>query len=426
MRISSSTLYDINVAALNQQQTKMLHTQQQVSSGRRMITAADDPVAAARALELAQSDSATLQYAQNIDATQNSLILSEGTLQSVTTLLQNAQTLAVNAGNTMTMSNPDRKMIATELQANLDQLISLANSTDGVGNYLFSGFQGKTIPFVNVTAGPTSPVQYNGDDGQRLSQVNASRQLSSTDSGADIFMRIKNGNGTFSAQPDPTSNAGSGNAGNGVISVGSLAVPPPTPAQLGNQYTVSFTIAAGVTTYTVTGKDALGAALPAASLPAPNIPYVSGQSISFNGIQFDIQGVPATGDQFTIAPSTNESIFKTFSDLINTLNTPATSGNVANFAQLSAGINRGLNGLSRGLDNVLTIRASMGSRLKELDTLKLNGEDSSLQYKQALSLLQDVDYNKAITDLTQQKTMLEAAQKSFMQVMNMSMFNYMP
>lgn len=410
MRISSSTLYAVNIAALNQQQSKLLHTQQQVSSGRRMLTAADDPAAAARALELTQSDAATAQYAKNIDAAQSSLALSEGTLQTVTTLLQDVQTLAVNAGNSGAMSNADRKILGTTLKNRLDELISLANSTDGIGNYLFSGFQGKTLPFVSTAAG----VQYMGDDGQRLSQVNANRQLSSSDSGADIFMRIKNGNGTFATQATAT------NTGSGIVSQGNVI----NSAQLtGNNYQVTFSVVGGVTTYGVTNTT------PGALVPVPipaGTPYTSGQAISFDGMQFDIHGAPANGDQFTVAPSTNESVFKTISDMINTLNTPIIAGNVASAAQFNGNLNHAQNSLDRDLNNVLTIRASIGSRLNELDTVKATGADLSIQYKQALSLLQDVDYNKAITDLTQQQTSLQAAQKSFLQVMNLSMFNYMP
>ena len=418
MRISSSTIYDVNVATLNQQQSKMLYTQQQISTGRRLLTAADDPAAAARALELMQSDSATTQYAKNIDATQHLLASSEGTLQTVTTLLQDVHTTAVNAAS-MTLTNVDRKMLADGLQGRLDELISLANTTDGIGNYLFSGFQGKTQPFTNTATG----VQYMGDDGQRLGQVSANRQLAGSDSGADIFMRIKNGSGTFIAQAPQVTvpQITPLNTGSGIISQGIVT----NPAMVtGNNYRVDFTVAAGVTTYTVTDTTTLTQVLP--PLPATGVPFVSGQAISFDGIQFDIQGAPANGDQFTITPSANESVFKTISDLINTLNTPIIAGNAASSAQFTGNMNHALNSLDRSLDKVLTVRASMGSRLSELDTLKSTGADLSLQYNQALSLLQDVDYNKAITDLSQQKTTLEAAQKSFLQVQNLSIFNFMP
>lgn len=421
MRISSNTIYDSNVAAMNQQQARLLQTQQQITSGRKLLTAADDPVAAARALDLTQSDAMNTQYASNRDAARHSLSLTEASLQGVTSLLQDVKTAVVSAGNgAYTVS--DRKSIATELNGRLQELVGLANSTDGIGNYLFSGFQTKTQPFVDTPAG----MAYFGDDGQRMVQASAARQMSSTNTGAELFMRIKNGNGIFTTQ------AAAANTGTGVIAIGSVGNPPPTAAQAGNSYQLTFTVTPAaspglpdVTTYTVTGTDALGAALPPASLPNPgSLPvantatYVSGQAISFNGIQFDIQGVPANGDIFTAAPSSNESVFKTISDLVALLNVAPAGGTLNN------GLVRGLNNLDNALNNVSTTRASLGVRLNELDALQNEGDNLGLQFKQSLSLLQDVDYNKAISDLTMQNTALQAAQQTFSKVSGLSLFKY--
>lgn len=412
MRISSSTLYDVNVAALNQQQSKLLHTQQQVSSGRRILTPADDPAAAALALEVSQADAANTQHGTNIDRAETSLTLSEGILQSVTSLLQDVQTTTVNAANSATLSNADRRMLASTLQSRLDELIVMANHTNATGNYLFSGFQGNTAPFAQTAAG----VQYMGDDGKQMIQVSTAGQVAASDSGADIFMRIKNGNGTFVVGPDPTSNAGTGNAGSGITDQGLVVNPS---LLTGHNYQITFSVAAGVTTYGVTDTTTSTAVVPTGTS------YISGQPITFDGMQMNITGAPANGDQFTVAPSTNESIFKTIGNLINTLNGPVITGNIASVTQMTANINTALNGLSRGLDNVLTVRSSMGARLRQLDSEKSTVSDLGLQYKEVLSQLQDVDYNKAITDLTQQQTSLTAAQKSFLQVQNLSMFNYM-
>lgn len=417
MRISSSAIYDANVAALGQQQTALLKTQQQVATGRRIQTASDDPVAAARAISVNQADAMNTQYGANRTALRHTLSLAESNLQSVTTLLQDVQVAAVNAGNGA-LSTIDRQTMATELSGRLQELVGLANSTDGVGNYLFAGFQSKTPPFADV-AGVTT---YNGDDGQRLVQANASRQIASSDSGADVFMRIKNGNGTFFTQaalPPAT------NAGTGVISQGTVANPPPTTAQIGNSYLLTFSVVGAVTTYTVSGTDALGAALPPASLPAINpAPFVSGQAISFNGIQFDIQGAPANGDTFNVKPSVNESIFKTVSDLIAALNAPVATAAAGGTTSLTNNLSRGLNNLGNALNNILSTRSSLGLRLQEVDALQTAGDDLGLQFKDTLAQLQNVDPYKAYSDLTQQNTTLQASLKSFAAVSNLSLFSY--
>ena len=501
MRVSSNMLFDSNVAAMTQQQERLMRTQQQVSTGRKILTASDDPVAAARALDVTQSDAMNTQYATNRGAARHTLSLAESTLQGVTSLLQDVKTATVNAGNG-SLNSSDRRTMATELSGRLQELTGLANSTDGVGNFLFAGFQSKTTPFVSTSAG----MAYFGDDGQRNVQVSSTRQMPSSGNGADMFMRIKNGNGTFVAQ------ATSGNTGTGVISQGSIidstaltgdsytvaytgptaaavagntgdgAISTPTvvnkAALTGNDYSIALTVPAapGLPTYAVTNttngalvKDATGADMTgltyvsgqnisfdglqfniqdgaaafitgdtftvsspgytvtdtttaAVVLPAPpttgRAPYVSGQAISFDGIQIDIQGAPAVGDTFTVSPSTNESVFKTLADLITALNAPVVG------ASLTNSLNHGLNQLDNALNNVLTTRSSLGLRLNEIDALQTAGEDLGLQFKQTLSELQDVDYNQAISDLVRQQTNLQAAQQTFSKVAGLSLFDY--
>ncbi|MDH4283761.1 MAG: flagellar hook-associated protein FlgL [Gallionellaceae bacterium] len=493
MRISTSTLYDANVATLTQVQANLLHTQQQVSTGRRILTPADDPANAARVLELTQSAESNAQFSANRNEARHSLSLSESTLSSVTSLLLDVRTSAVQAGDGV-LSLSDKQALAIEYRGRLDELIGLANSTDGLGNYLFSGFQGQTLPFFK---GPSS-VQYMTDDGQRLVQVSGSRQVASSESGADVFMRIKNGNGTFIAQA-AAANTGSGIISQGVVTNPALVTghnytiafaPPAAPAtsNIGNgtistptgtpattdDYTIVFTSAttyevyATTTTvppvgptldstgtytsgqsfnlyglqfniqngtvpfvagdkftvasspgYTVTDTTNVPNTMVLPAAPAGRVPYVSGQVISFDGVQLDISGTPNNGDTFTISPSTNESIFQTISDLIAALESGLTS------AQFTNNLNKALNSLDRDLDNILRVRASVGARLHELDALQNSGDDLGLQFKQAISQLQDVDYNKAVSDLTQQQINLEAAQKSFLRITEMSVFNYM-
>jgi flagellar hook-associated protein 3 FlgL len=176
-----------------------------------------------------------------------------------------------------------------------------------------------------------------------------------------------------------------------------------------------------VTTYTVTDVT-LGQPVPPAPVPATPIPYASGQNITFDGMQFDIKGAPADQDKFTIQPSTRESIFTTLTDLIGALRAPGDGA--AGQASLTNKLNQANASIDNSLDNVLSVRASVGSRLKELDYLDSAGDDLNLQYATTLSDLQDVDTVKAISSFTQQQINLDAAQKSFKTLSGLSLFNY--
>lgn len=408
MRISSSAIHDSNVTLLNQQQGKLLHTQQQVASGRRVLTPADDPFASARALEVSQSDAANTQYTTNRNAAKHSTAMAESILQSVTSLLQDVRTATVGDGSGV-LTTSDKKALAEDLSGRLDELIGLANSTDGLGNFLFSGYQGRTLPFVKGQGG----IYYAADDGQRKIQVDSSRQLATSDSGADIFMRIKNGNGKFSFEAS-TTNTGSGMTSQGVVSDHALLT--------GHNYKIIFNVSRdngeAKSNYDVVDTNT-------EEVLSEDNRYVSGEVINFDGMQIDITGEPGDQDEFYITPSRNESLFKTLDDLINALKSDNPRGGSAAKAQYTNAVNRALNNMDRGLENVSTIRTSLGSRLRELDALQTTGEDVGLQYKSKLSELQDVDLNKAISDLNQEQTSLTAAQKSFKQVSDLSLFNYL-
>jgi flagellar hook-associated protein 3 FlgL len=408
MRISTKTIYDTATNQLGTLQTSLSRTQMQLSTNRRLLTAADDPVASARALEVTQSQSMNDQFKTNRQNARSSLALVDQTLQSTTGLLQDVQTLVVSAGNG-TMTNADRASLATELEGRFNDLLGLANMGDGAGGYLFSGYQTNTQPFTQTAAG----AQYHGDQGQRQLQVGSARKLSISESGSAIFENNRTGNGTFQTQ------AGAANTGSGVIAPG--AVTDPTKLT-GHAYSIAFAVGGSpsTTTYTVTDTTT-GTAVP----PPPAVaaqPYKSGQQIAFDGMSFDIKGDPANGDTFSVKPSQKQSVFTTVTNLIAALRAPADTA--SGRAALTNSLNTANDNLKSTLDNVLTVQASVGAREKELDYLDSNGDDLNIQYASTLSDLQDLDTAKAISTFTQQQQTLQAAQQSFKAMSGLSLFNY--
>ena len=212
--------------------------------------------------------------------------------------------------------------------------------------------------------------------------------------------------------------AAAGNAGSGVISPGTVVTPGDS-----NKYQISFTSA---TTYDINQWNPATSAYDIPTIPpVVGATYTSGSAISVGGGgRIEISGAPAAGDTFTVQPSSNVDMFKTLGDLITQLEKPIQSG-AATSAQLSNSVNTAIQNFDQSLQNVLTVRASVGSRMNEVDSVKSTGEDLQLQYEQTISNLRDVDYAKAITDLTRQKATLEAAQLSFTKVQGLSLFNFM-
>ncbi len=144
-------------------QSATFDTQNQISTGRRVMTPADDPVASARILQINQEQSLLGQFIANTGSVENRLNLEETQVQAVTSMLARVRELTIQAGG-LSMTQTDRQNIAAELETRLDELLDLANTRASNGEYIFSGFQGGVKPF-EIT--PTGEYIYLGDDGQR-------------------------------------------------------------------------------------------------------------------------------------------------------------------------------------------------------------------------------------------------------------------
>jgi flagellar hook-associated protein 3 FlgL len=404
MRIATKTIYDNGVSQLNTLQAQLQKTQMQLSTGRRVVTPSDDPVASARALEVSQSKEMNVQFASNRSNAKASLSLVDNTLANTDDLLQEVKSKIVAAGNP-SFTLADREALAKELDGRLEDLLGQANATDGSGAYLFSGYKSDTKPFTRSATGAT----YNGDQGQRELQVASSRKLATSETGSAIFESNLTGNGNFQTSVDPNNVT---RGGTGIISPGVVTNPG---ALTGHDYTLNFGVAGvpAVTTYTITDVTA--------GTTGPAQPYVSGQPIAFGGMSMDITGAPANGDVFNVNPSKNQSVFETMTNLIAALRGP--SGSPQAGAALTNALNLANQNISNSLDNVLSVRASVGARLSEVDHLDSAGDDLNLQYSSQMSDLVDLDPVEAISRFTQQQTTLEAAQKSYKALAGLSLFN---
>jgi flagellar hook-associated protein 3 FlgL len=294
MRVSTQMIFDSGATRMGDMQTALNRTREQIASGRRMLAPSDDPVSAARAVEVAQAQALNERLAVNRQRATAGLTEAEGVLASVTELIQNVK-VTVNAAGNGLLDDSSRAAMATELQARYDLLLGYANSRDASGNYIFSGFSTDTPAFDAAGA-------YQGDGGKRLLQVDSARQMEMNIPGDKVF-------------------------------------------QGGGQ-----------------------------------------------------------------------DLFQTLNDLIALLNTPGMPSATTLTAHNAA--------LTDALDNVSTVRASLGTRLQELEQLDYAGDDRKLQYAQVLSELQDLDYTEALTRLSQQEFVLQAAQQSFAKTASLSLFDY--
>ncbi|MBK8523048.1 MAG: flagellar hook-associated protein FlgL [Betaproteobacteria bacterium] len=429
MRISTNQIYDSGALGIQRNQQALYTLQNQLSTGRRVLSPEDDPVAAAQALVVAQSKELATQYAENQGNAKSQLSTLESNLGAITDLIQNVRERALQAGNG-SLSNSERSFIASELQSRFDELMGLANSDDGTGQFLLSGYQGGGRPFAisgasAVAPALQSPVAYSGDDGERLIQVSGGRQMPINISGADLLMNIRAGNGTFATAVGGNSGGGI-NQGTATIDAGAVTNTSLWTAAVNthDSFRIEFSNGGSGLEYQIYNQANV-------AMLASSAAFTPGQAISLQkttapaatfGAQVVVSGTPVAGDRFTIEPSPNQSLFKTLQNLIGTLQTPV---GTASFSATEYNNRLGveLTNLDRALDNVSRVRADVGSRLKELVSLNDSAEDLKLQYSEVLSKLQDLDYTEAISKYSQQQVQFQAAQKSFAQISQLSLFD---
>lgn len=396
MRVSTSGMFTHGLQLMQRLQSALDHTQRQISSGRRILTPSDDPVAASRALEIRESLSRLEQFDRNANIAQNRLSQEESALSSVNNVLQRVRELALQANNA-SQSNESRQMIAVEMREQLDNLVQLANQKDGNGKFLFAGNLDDTEPVARMGANFT----YNGDHGQRYIQVGEGRQVADGDSGAAVFFGNRQGNGTFVSVPSPA------NTGTGVLGAGSLVDPS---AWDQDRYSIRFS---DPNNYVV--RDG-------GSVVVASGTFQPGDTIAFQGIEVSINGQPAGGDQFNLAASHFQSVFESVEQLASAVEL-SVSDDVSR-AELNNGINFGLLNIDQAIGNVLDVRTQVGTRLSAIDDQVDTNGAFSLNYQDTLASLEDLDYAEALSRLSMEVTTLEAAQQSFVRTQSLSLFNY--
>jgi flagellar hook-associated protein 3 FlgL len=396
VRVSTSTLFRNGLNAMQQQQSGIAKAQQQIATGKRILAPSDDPVGAQRVLDLQQSLGLNQRYQQNGTRAAQRLAVEETALDGVMTALQRVRELAIQ-GNNDTHTAEDRQAIALEIEERLEELVSLANAQDGNGEFLFAGNATRTKPFARIAGGS---VVYNGDDGQRRLPVGPEYQVAVGDAGSEVFMAIPNGNGTFVVEADPT------NSGEGIIGPGTVL-----DAALWASSSQSYTITFNNPPDSFDIDDGSGSTTQA---------FVSGEAITFAGVEVTITGQPAAGDSFSINSSANQDLFQTVQNVIDALRTPSGAN-----AKVHNAVNRFLTDVDQSMERINVVRAEIGARLNAVETQGQANEDFALQLSETISTIQDVDYAEAISRLNQHLVALEASQQSFLRVQDLSLFRFL-
>lgn len=399
IRISSQQIFSGGINRLQDLSAQLNKTDEQIATGKRVNRPSDDPVAAARILKLDQEVKRIETFERNAQLADNRLSQEENAISSSVDILQSVRELTVQAGNGSLSAN-DRLSISSQMKERLQQLAQMANTQDASGEYIFSGFQGGTPAYADKAEGWV----YQGDEGQRMLEIDDGVTVAISDNGKGIFDRI----------PAAASGGRTGTAG------------PPAPASDGRINSVSVINrsdlqANGLATLELTVSAFNELQYVDKNGVAQSVDFEAGKPVTVNGVQFTLSE-PQVGDEYTIKTGEKQSVFKTIENLISGLdNLSKTDGAGSDaYNDLIAG---SLANLDNAQESFILKQTELGGRMNAVESTQAFLEDSALYSKQIRSQLQDVDYAEAISTLSFQSFVLQAAQQSFARVSQLSLFD---
>jgi flagellar hook-associated protein 3 FlgL len=406
MRVSTFNIFQSQLNNITGKTATVHQQMNKLSSGVRVETAGEDPVAMNSILNYKQELQKIAQYSKNIDLAENRLRREESALTVGENLLQQSKEILLKANNG-TFTQQERDAYATELRHRIGEMVDLANSRDEFGQYIFGGFQTDNPPF---TLQPDGSVRYHGDGGQRQMAVGDSVKVAINHDGRLVFGQAANPRGDFTAAYALTDQSREHN-----LRVESARIGDAAAFGDRHPYQVSFADNAGTLEITITDDD--GNSL--------TEPFEAGKAYRLDGVDLVLSGEARAGDGITLSSNQSDGTGQDHIDVFDTLNRALAwlqqdNNNPSGQSELT----EVLDGLDAISGHFTRVRADTGNRLLRLDNQRNNHEDMTLTLEKVRSGMEDLDYAQAIGELNQTMVALQATQTMFGKVQGMSLFNY--
>lgn len=471
MRISTIQAFNNGVQGMQNNYSNVTRTQEQISSGKRIMTPADDPVGSVRLLQLDQQAGKLEQYKGNLTAANNSLMQEEATLNSVNNILQRVREITLEAGNGA-LDKGGREALAQELAEREEELFGLMNSKNARGEYLFGGYQGDEPPFVKKTDGSYT---YQGDEGQRFIQIAGSKSVAINDNGKELFADVLNVEKVVTKsvlrenpkkgekdEPDDIASAAR-------ISIGVVENKDVYDSKFYPNEDVSIKIVAnpdGGLKYEIRGLHGESIEEPVEPVepvePGDPVEPVDSRyptllaegeieenadqshQIRFAGVVVNLDGKLVEGDEFrilrgdAISVATNVEEFtdkslpvgekpekRSLLESVRTLREELETGGDTTKDKLRRRdvLSFSLQNLDNAMNKVLGVQTSIGARMNVIESTQNEHAEAELINTTVKSGIEDLDYAEALSRLSLESVVLQAAQQSFVKISGMSLFN---
>jgi flagellar hook-associated protein 3 FlgL len=417
MRISSQQIFNIANNSMADANEAILHTQRQLSTGQRVLEPSDDPVASTKILSINEELATINQYRNNINIARNDLVVEEAVLDGVLNIIQRVQELAVQAGNTATLSESEYLSLSNEVDARLDELQSLLNTQNANGDYIFGGYKSLNEPF---SGSIETGFRYNGDDGQKRIKIANNTFVAASDSGKAAFVDVE------SARPNINTYASQSNRSEPPveISIGTIVDRDAFDEFFPEDMVITFN---EDTNITPAGKNFTITERSTGRVVLADQRYSEGVEVTANGVTFTLTGNPASatagqsGDRLFIDSTGKQDILTTMARFTQVMRNYDRSPESRE--TLESTIADTLDNLKNAQTSVLEITSEIGARFNTLDSTQELHFDADVVLQELRSELRDIDYAEASTRLSSQTLILQAAQTAFVRVTSLSLFN---
>lgn len=400
MRVSTAQFYFQNSQQITQQQINVNEQSAFISSGKRVLTAKDDAVGFGTLVGFKDELAKLEKYQRNITIAENRNSLQETSFSSAINVLQNLKQTFIQANNGA-LSDDDLASLSLVADNSLEQLLDIANSKDDTGGFVFAGFQNNIQPFQRQ---PDNSVEYLGDNGVRELTIGSNVDVALNQPGDKAFLDVANPIGDFSA--NYVTNTSGISVSRAVIqdrgAFNATANPP--------DYTFNF---ASPTDLTVTDG--------AGNTVFNTNTYVSGQVVAFNGLEVQISGNPLPGDRIELQPDESVSVFEAVSSALAWIDVGV---NPSNQIQHNVDHAEILAQLDAGINHLVARQAEAGVNRQLISSQSNIHQDNELTTESGRSSIEDLDFARAVSDFQQAQTALQAAQQTFVQIRELSLFNF--
>lgn len=405
MKISTALSFQRSLNTMQQTQSQVAKTREQLATGKEIVRPSDDTMKVSAIENLDRAVAKEDTYLALMSQLKDRYQLEETSLTNGSDILVRIKELALQGANA-TLSAKDRQIIAVEVQGLRDELLSIANTRDANGNSIFAGGNTEVDAFQTQ---PDGSVVYAGDARQTLVNVSDARQLGKNRNGLDVFASADR---TIPGSPATfTVNVSDLTIFNGIETLhdGNLSI---TLDHTGNQ---APTDAQDLLT-DITGHENYEAFGYTVALSGNNLVLTAktnGIIESANQPSFGAIGV-ANGDVGVADRVEGVGFFASLDDFIASLQ-----------SDNGPEIRRALGEVTQLHDGLALAIGKVGSEIQSVETQMEINADTRLRLQSMLSNEEDLDYAEAITRFNQEMTRLEATQTSFAKVAQLSLFEYL-